>query len=186
MTDDILSPYGESVKDVKEQFKKGQIDATTERAKLAEVRAEWRDRFMYDVPWYLGAMVGAALLTWVLGWAQGWVLAWLGERISADLRKTTYDHLLKLSLDFFSAKRTGDLVARISSDTDRICLFLSDSLMDFVTDVLMIVGSLAVLFWMNIWLALATICTFPFIAGLTFWIRDSLQRGFSLWRTGVG
>ncbi len=178
LTDEILAPYGELVKDVKEQFKKGQIDEATERAKLAEVRAEWRDRFVQDVPWYLGAMVGAALLTWVLGWAQGWVLAWLGERISADLRKTTYDHLLKLSLDFFSAKRTGDLVARISSDTDRICLFLSDSLMDFVTDVLMIAGSLAVLFWMNFWLALATICTFPFIAGLTFWIRDSLQRGF--------
>jgi ATP-binding cassette subfamily B protein len=69
-------------------------------------------------------------------------------------------------------------VARISSDTDRICLFLSDSLMDFVTDVLMIASSVAFLFYMDLWLALATICTFPFIAGLTFWIRDSLQRGF--------
>ena len=37
-------------------------------------------------------------------------------------------------------------VARISSDTDRICNFLSDSLADFVTDVLMIVGTVAVLF----------------------------------------
>ncbi len=123
-------------------------------------------------------MLAAALAAWGLAWVQGWVLAWLSERISADLRNTTYEHLQRLSLDFFSAKRTGDLVARISSDTDRICMFLSDSLMDFVTDILMIVGSLAVLFWMDRWLAIATICTFPLIAGLTFWIREGLQSGF--------
>ena|GEM_PF-2895527 len=34
---------------------------------------------------------------------------------------------LKLSLEFFATKRTGDLVARISSDTDRICNFLSEA-----------------------------------------------------------
>ncbi|RPI77522.1 MAG: hypothetical protein EHM42_13740, partial [Planctomycetaceae bacterium] len=77
------------------------------------------------VAWYLVVMVAAAVLAWAFAWAQGWVLACLSERISADLRNMTYQHLQQLSLDFFSAKRTGDLVARISSDTDRICSFLS-------------------------------------------------------------
>ena len=51
----------------------------------------------------------------------------------------TYEHLQKLSLEYFGGKRTGDLIARVSSDTDRICNFLSINLLDFATDVLMIV-----------------------------------------------
>jgi ATP-binding cassette subfamily B protein len=44
----------------------------------------------------------------------------VSERIGADLRTTTYNHLLKLSLDYYGGKRTGDLMARIGAETDRI------------------------------------------------------------------
>ncbi|MFM8581136.1 MAG: ABC transporter transmembrane domain-containing protein, partial [Planctomycetaceae bacterium] len=131
------------------------------------------------VTWYLSMMLLAGLLSWGFAWAQGWVLACLSERISADLRNRTYEHLQRLSLDFFSAKRTGDLVARISSDTDRICSFLSDNLMDFVTDLLTIVWTIGVLFWMDRTLALATLVTFPLVAWLTYSIRNRLTHGFS-------
>jgi ATP-binding cassette subfamily B protein len=64
--------------------------------------------------------------------------------------------LQRLSLAFFGAKRTGDLVARISSDTDRICNFLYDTLADFIADVLMIVGTAVVLIIIDPILAAAT------------------------------
>lgn len=177
LLDDVLSPFQDAVKEVHDELRDGSIDAAQEQAKLANLRATGRAQFKY-VPLYLGGMLLSALLAWGLGWWQGWVLARFSERISADLRNTTYEHLQRLSLDFYSAKRTGDLVARISSDTDRICNFLSDSLMDFVTDVLMIVGTVAVLFYLDFTLALATICTFPLVGWLTVRIRDSLQHGF--------
>ena len=56
------------------------------------------------------------------------MLAWVSERIAADLRNKTYAHLQWLSLEFFGGKRTGDLISRIGSDTDRICNFLSVNL----------------------------------------------------------
>ncbi|MGE5193135.1 MAG: ABC transporter ATP-binding protein, partial [Deltaproteobacteria bacterium] len=177
LVDDILNPYDSRVDEVREKLAKGDIDKATADRQLVALHAQWYQPFR-KVPLYLALMAASALAAWLLGWWQGWVLACLSERISADLRNTTYEHLQKLSLDFFSAKRTGDLVARISSDTDRICTFLSDSLMDFVTDVLMIVGTVGVLFWLDPYLALATVCTFPVIAWLTYWIRDRLQHGF--------
>ena len=78
---------------------------------------------------------------WPGAWAgrSTYILALVSERIGADLRTTTYEHLLQLSLEYFGGKRTGDLMARIGSETDRICVFLSLHLLDFVTDVLMIV-----------------------------------------------
>ncbi|MBS0263760.1 MAG: ATP-binding cassette domain-containing protein [Planctomycetes bacterium] len=177
IVDDVLQPFDGQIDSVRKQLAAGEITSEQAEARRLEIRAAHRASFR-RVPWYLGGMVGAIVLAWGLGWWQGWVLAWLSERISADLRNATYEHLQRLSLDFFSAKRTGDLVARISSDTDRICSFLSDSLMDFITDILMITGTIFVLFCWDPMLALATICTFPFIAWLTFQIRNSLTHGF--------
>lgn len=57
------------------------------------------------VLWLLAGLLGAALLAWGLGWARTWLLALVSERIGADLRTATFDHLLQLSLDYFGGKR---------------------------------------------------------------------------------
>ena len=126
----------------------------------------------------LAGLLGSALLAWSLGWARTYILALVSERIGADLRTTTYDHLLRLSLEYFGGKRTGDLMARIGSETDRICVFLSLHLLDFATDVLMIIMTAAILFSINPWLALVTLIPLPFIAWMIHVVRDKLRTGF--------
>ena len=130
------------------------------------------------VTWLLGGLLGAALLAWGLGWARTYILALVSERIGADLRTTTYEHLLKLSLEYFGGKRTGDLLARIGSETDRINVFLSLHLLDFATDVLMIAMTAVILFTINPWLALVTLIPLPIIAWLIHIVRDKLRTGF--------
>ncbi|HYJ07497.1 MAG TPA: ABC transporter transmembrane domain-containing protein, partial [Polyangiaceae bacterium] len=127
---------------------------------------------------YLGALGLAAIVAWLLAWAQGAVLAWVSELVSADLRNRAFSHLTRLSIQYFGGKRTGDLIARISSETDRLCSFLSDTLIDFVTDVLMIVGTSVVLFSLDPLLALAALVSFPPIAWFMVRVRGSLTHGF--------
>lgn len=127
---------------------------------------------------YLGGLLLAALLAWGLGWARTYILALVSERIGADLRTTTYEHLLRLSLDYFGGKRTGDLMARIGSETDRINVFLSLHALDFLTDVLMMVMTAAILFSINPWLALVTLVPLPFIGWMIHTVRDRLRTGF--------
>jgi ATP-binding cassette subfamily B protein len=126
----------------------------------------------------LGGLLGAAVLGWALNWARTYLLALVSERIGADLRTATFDHLLDLSLDYFGAKRTGDLMSRIGSETDRICVFLSLHALDFATDVLMILMTAAILFSINPWLALVTLLPLPFIAWMIHVVRDKLRTGF--------
>ena len=126
----------------------------------------------------LAGLFASALLAWGLGWARTYILARVSERIGADLRTTTYEHLLQLSLEYFGGKRTGDLMARIGSETDRICVFLSLHLLDFATDVLMIVMTAAILFSINPALALVTLLPLPFIALMIHLVRDRLRTGF--------
>lgn len=127
---------------------------------------------------YLGGLLGSALLAWVLGWARTYILALVSERIGADLRTTTYEHLLRLSLEYFGGKRTGDLMARIGSETDRINVFLSLHLLDFATDVLMIAMTAVILISIDPWLALVTLLPLPFIAWMIHVVRDKLRHGF--------
>ena len=105
-------------------------------------------------------------------------MALVSERIGADLRTTTYQHLLKLSLEYFGGRRTGDLIARIGSETDRINVFLSLHLLDFATDVLMIMMTAIILFSINPTLALVTLLPLPFIGWLIHVVREKLRTGF--------
>jgi ATP-binding cassette, subfamily B, bacterial len=127
---------------------------------------------------YLLGLFGAALLAWGLGWAKTYILALVSERIGADLRTTTYDHLLNLSLEYFGDRRTGDLIARIGNETDRINVFLSLHLLDFATDVLMILMTAIILFTINPTLALVTLLPLPFIGWLIHLVRERLRTGF--------
>ncbi|MDR7379440.1 ATP-binding cassette subfamily B protein [Rhodoferax ferrireducens] len=131
-----------------------------------------------QVKWLLAGLLGSALLAWSLGWVRTWLLALVSERIAADLRTTAFEHLLGLSLDYFGAKRTGDLIARIGSETDRISVFLSLHALDFATDVLMLLMTSTILFSINPWLALVTLLPLPFIAWMIHAVRDRLRTGF--------
>ena len=132
------------------------------------------------VPWYLGGLAGASLLAWLLGWARTYVLAWVSERLSADLRNTTYTHLQRLSLEFFGGKRTGDLISRVSNDTDRICFFLQVYLLDLASDVLMLLMTAGILLSINVKLAIITLGPLPIIAWLVHKVRSRLRRGFQV------
>jgi ATP-binding cassette, subfamily B, bacterial len=126
----------------------------------------------------LAGLVAAALAAWILDWAKTYLLALTSERIGSDLRTTTYEHLQGLSLEYFGGKRTGDLMSRISSGSDRICVFISSHLLDFVTDLLMIVMTAAILVSINPWLALVTLAPLPLIAWLIHLVRTRLHHGF--------
>ncbi|BCO27539.1 vitamin B12 import ATP-binding protein BtuD [Rhodoferax lithotrophicus] len=127
---------------------------------------------------YMVGLFGAALLAWSLSWAKTYILALVSERIGADLRTTTYDHLLRMSLEYFGGKRTGDLMSRIGSESDRICVFLSLHLLDFASDILMLIMTAVILVSINPMLALVTLVPLPFIVWMIRSVRFRLQTGF--------
>ncbi|MCA9048316.1 MAG: ABC transporter ATP-binding protein [Planctomycetaceae bacterium] len=132
-----------------------------------------------QVSWYLSGLAVAAVAAWLLAWARTWTLAWTAERIVADLRNRTYAHLQTLSMDFFSQYRTGDLIARISTDADRLSTFLSLHVIDFTADVLLGLMSAVVLISIDARLALVTLLPLPFIAWFVQSVRNRLRDRFA-------
>ena len=134
--DNILGPYQEESKAIEARTVR---DPPGPAAGSSRTCSRHRDRFA-QVPWLLAGAGRGRRPGLAARLCAGWVSNRVSERISVDLRNTTYAHLVRLSLEFFGDKRTGDLISRISSDTDRICSFLSDTVVDFITDCLTIVG----------------------------------------------
>jgi len=68
------------------------------------------------------------------------LVAFLGERIVADLRRDLYAHMLKLSPAYFETARSGDILARLTSDSAVLQLVIGSSLSMALRNVVVLVG----------------------------------------------
>lgn len=93
-------------------------------------------------------MVGTALLKGFFDFVKSYVSEFIAQSIIHDIRVKLYEHLNKLSFSFYDESRTGDLMARITTDTDTLRNFLG-RVSSFVTEnILTIIGILIImLFW---------------------------------------
>ncbi|MCB1956919.1 MAG: ATP-binding cassette domain-containing protein [Rhodocyclaceae bacterium] len=90
-------------------------------------------------------------------------VSWLGERITADLRRRVFDHLLSLPPAWFEAGRTGDVIARLTSDTAQIESVVGSSLSMALRNLLLMAGALAMLLTSSLKLALLTLAGVPVV-----------------------
>jgi len=121
----------------------------------------------------------AALLTWALNWGKTFVVARIAEHVTSRMRRETFEHLQRLSLTYFNRKRTGDLISRISSDTEHLSLFISVNFIDFFCDVLQFIFTAVILFSINPVLAIAALGPVPIVAWLVQRVREHLRGGFA-------
>src|SRR5204863_7759 len=76
------------------------------------------------------AMAAVYLVKQAAAYVRLRLMAILGEWVARDLRAELYEHIQRLSLAFFSRKRTGSLITRVSADTDRLWEFLAFGVVD--------------------------------------------------------
>ncbi|MFW6048268.1 MAG: ABC transporter ATP-binding protein [Candidatus Natronoplasma sp.] len=96
----------------------------------------------------VAAMIGTALLKGFFDFVKSYVSEFIAQSIIHDIRVNLYEHLNKLSFSFYDESRTGDLMARITTDTETLHRFLG-RVSSFVSEnILTIIGILIImLFW---------------------------------------
>ena len=78
-----------------------------------------------------------------------YMVSWLGERVSADLRKGVFQHLLQLHPGFFETNLSGEIQARITADTTVLQTVIGSSLSVALRNILLFLGGIGWLFWTN-------------------------------------
>lgn len=110
-------------------------------------------------------------------------MAILGEWVARDLRTQLYEHLQRLSLSFYSRKKTGSLITRVSSDTDRLWDFLAFGVVDVSLSAVMLVGLSAVLLSLDWKLGLVMVVPVPLFCWAIFKHGEHMNRFFiRAWR----
>ncbi len=107
----------------------------------------------------------------------------LGELVARDLRTALYEHLQKLSLSFYSRNKTGSLITRMSSDTDRLWEFLAFGVVDVSLSLVMLVGLGTVLISLDWRLGLVMTIPVPFFCFAIYMHGERINRLFlRAWR----
>ena len=107
---------------------------------------------------------------------QNYNLNYVGERIAMDMRLNLYNHLLEMSLGFFSRRRVGELVSRISSDVTIMRTALTSNINTLLQQTLIAIGSIAIMFVINFRLTLFILVLTPLIGVLGALFGLWLQR----------
>jgi len=118
--------------------------------------------------------------------AQTYFTGWTGERILADLRNKLFRHLQRLSLGFYERNRAGVIISRLTNDVDALDQLVTDGVTTLVQNTLLLVGSAAVLFWLDWRLALATLSVIPAMAIATAIFRIRSSRAYRAVRERLG
>ena len=118
--------------------------------------------------------------------AQTYFTGWTGERILADLRNKLFRHLQRLSLGFYERNRAGVIISRLTNDVDALDQLVTDGVTTLVQSTLILVGSAAVLFFLDWRLALATLSIVPALAIATAIFRVRSSRAYRSVRERLG
>ena len=125
---------------------------------------------MTALVWIVLAFLASALIYWGATYAQTYLVGWIGQRALQDLRIQLFAHLQEMSVGFYSRRRAGVLISRLSNDVEALDTLVSDGIVTLFGSSLTLLGTAAILFVLDAQLALLTYIVFPIlgVASLVF------------------
>jgi ATP-binding cassette subfamily B protein len=113
----------------------------------------------------VAAFVVSALLYWGATYLQTYLIGWVGQRALQDLRLRIFTHLQRQSIGFFSRRKTGVLISRLTNDVQALDQLVTDGIVTLFSSTLTLVGTVVILIALDAPLALVTfVATFPPLA----------------------
>ena len=127
------------------------------------------------------------VLSALLSWLQGYLMASIVQRTVYRLRREVDEKIARLPLKYFDSHARGDILSRLTNDIDNIQMTMQQVLTQIISSLLMLVGVLAMMFWISPLLAVISLVILPVSAVLAMIIAKQSQKHFQRqWeRTGA-
>ncbi len=111
----------------------------------------------------LAIVVVIALVQGIAAFTRYYLFTWVGERFVADIRRTVFNHILALSPSFFETTRTGEVISRLTNDTQRIETVVGGVFSYALRNLVMAVGGVVMLAFTSVKLTLFIVAAVPFV-----------------------
>lgn len=146
----LLSPIIDGVKETYEKTKEAGVDVEV-------VVSEGVQALMRGILVMLCIYMLGVLATYL----QQRIMIGVSQRALKTLRKDLFDHIQTLPVRYFDTNATGDIMSRFTNDVDAIGEMLNHTIIQLISGALSIIGTVTIMFVMNVWLALLTILLVP-------------------------
>jgi ABC-type multidrug transport system fused ATPase/permease subunit len=108
--------------------------------------------------------LGSISVLWIASYVQTYLVGWVGQRALQDLRERIYRHLQAMSIGFFTRRRPGVLISRLTNDVQALDTLVTDGIITLISSSLTLLGVIVILLALDAGLALVTFLTFPVLA----------------------
>ncbi|WP_040950919.1 ABC transporter ATP-binding protein [Gorillibacterium massiliense] len=123
----------------------------------------------------LAAYVCGAIFTWI----QQIMASSLSQNTVRDMRQDLFEQYQRLPISFFDQKTHGELMSRTTNDIANVSNTLNQTVVQLISSVLILVGSVVMMLSLSLWMTLITILTVPLIAVFTKRITKYTRQYFS-------
>jgi ATP-binding cassette subfamily B protein len=90
-------------------------------------------------------LLGVVAIMSIATFSRDYLVSWLGERVTADIRRAVFDHLLELSPGYFEMTRTGEVISRLTNDASLLEVVIGSSASLALRNLLLMLGGLGML-----------------------------------------
>jgi ABC-type multidrug transport system fused ATPase/permease subunit len=126
------------------------------------------------------AYLAIHFVDWGATAAQRWSISRAGQEVLFRLRLTLFEHLQRLSLDFYNRMAGGRIISRVTNDVESLNEFVTSGSVDFITDIVKLVGITVIMLQLDVRLSLLTFTLMPVLFVVSSQFR---HRSRSAYRT---
>jgi ATP-binding cassette subfamily B multidrug efflux pump len=138
----------------------------------------------------LGRMIVLIIILFLMGSAftglTFYSMNWVGQHILRTLRTEVFEHLHNLQLSYYADHESGDLMSRITNDTDTIQQVVSFALVSVASGILLLVWIAFNMLSQNVPFALLSMAVTPLMLIATVWFSGQARKAFRRTRTEIG
>ena len=131
---------------------------------------------------FLGLLLTEALLAYL----EVYLLQSVGQRVMSDMRQELFRHVTHLPVSWFDHTPVGSVVTRLTSDVEVLGEMFASGIITIVGDILLLIGIIFIMLWMNLKLSLVTFSILPLLFYLAWAFRRRMRQSFREVRARLG
>jgi len=121
-------------------------------------------------------LIGLFLVRGISGFISTYAMSWIGRKVVYELRREMFHHLLNLPNRFFDHHASGELISRLTYNTEQVSQASTNAVTIIIRDILTIIGLLAWMFYLNAMLSLIFLVLGPLVVAIVRIISRRFRR----------
>jgi len=122
----------------------------------------------------------------LFSYLEVYLLQSVGQRVMADMREELHRHVMNLPVAWFDRTPVGSVVTRLTNDVEVLGEMFASGIITIVGDILLLVGIVSVMLWMNTKLSLVTFSVLPLLLYVAWAFRRRMRQSFREVRARLG